>query len=374
MILNSAVIERYLIDGKTYTDIKEFIDALLACTDLVADVYVNSKRVASGMLNLSVNNNWIIGNVDERLSIINMDAASSINIVVHQLGHNELEDIIMKSTSPLNTFIDPGDCDADLYFSIMSTVPECTQRCYVPDSVFNAMGTNNITPKDFDNPVECPDDPTLPEPEPGDVEVLYDKVGTGIQLFASGSYEPDDSKGYIWTLKSGEYTCEVIQWSNTTTYQPDGDGDYLNVLSSVDAGESLIVSLAEDESGNIVFTDVIAVKNHTAVCTFNEGAKTFDCIIYDKNEHIVSCDPEKTYMFDVIVGAGGKGGKGGGEPPAYISVPDFTGEQLILHVENVDEYYSEAWVKLTSGATTGSVAINGTDITFYSIPATIESV
>lgn len=174
MILNSAVIERYLIDGKTYEDTKEFIDALLACDDLVADVYVNYKRVASGPLSLSVNNSWIIANVDERMSITNMDGnAYVINIVVHQLGCDELEDIIMTSKSPLSTFIDPGDIDADLYFSIMSTVPECTQRCYVPESEFNIMGTNNIVPKDFTDDKQCPVDPTMPEPEPSDVVASY---------------------------------------------------------------------------------------------------------------------------------------------------------------------------------------------------------
>lgn len=181
MILNSAIIERYLIDGKTYEDTKEFIDALLACDDLVADVYVNYKRVASGPLSLSVNNSWIIANVDERMSITNMDgSAYVINIVVHQLGCDELEDVIMRSTSPLSTFIDPGDIDADLYFSVMATVPECTQECHVPESEFNMMGTNNIVPKDFTDDEQCPDDPTMPEPEPGDPGIIEELFKTNM--------------------------------------------------------------------------------------------------------------------------------------------------------------------------------------------------
>lgn len=371
MILNSAVIERYVIDDKTFSDTKEFIDALLACNDLVADVYVNGKKVASGLLNLDVNNNWIIGNVDERLSITNMDGnAYNINIVVHQLGKDEITDIIMTSKSPLSTFIDPGDCDADLYFSIISTVPECTQRCYVPDSVFRVMGTNNIVPKDFSNDEECPVDPTLPEPEPGDIEVLYDIAGSGIQLFASGDYDPDDSECYIWTIKSDIYTCELVQWSNITVEQNDGDEDYLNVLSSVSAGEPLVVSLAK-ESGTIIFTNVVAVKNHIAVCTFNESSDTFDCIVYDKDENIVSCNPEVEYTFDIIIGGGGKGGGGAS---AYISVLGFTGSQLVLHVEDVSTTYTEAFEQLIGGATVGSAAINGEDIMLLHIPATIESV
>ena len=112
MILNNAVIERYLIDGKTFEDTKEFIDALLACDDLVADVYVNYKRVASGPLSLSVNNSWVIANVDERMSITNMDgSAYVINIVAHQLGCDELEDIIMKSISPGSINVLSGDVD-----------------------------------------------------------------------------------------------------------------------------------------------------------------------------------------------------------------------------------------------------------------------
>lgn len=163
MILNNAVIERMMIDDKTYTSTKEFIDALLACKDLIADVYVNNQLVTSGLLNLSVNNNWIIGNVDERLSLENLSSADFIRILVHQIGYDydDVEHIIMSTSSPLSTFIDPGDIDADLYFAVMATVPECTQECHVPESEFNMMGTNNIVPKDFTDKKQCPDDPTV---------------------------------------------------------------------------------------------------------------------------------------------------------------------------------------------------------------------
>lgn len=219
MILNSAIIERYLIDGKTYEDTKEFIDALLACDDLVADVYVNYKRVASGPLSLSVNNSWIIANVDERMSITNIDdSAYVINIVVHQFGCNELEDVIMKSTSPLSTFIDPGDIDADLYFAVMATVPECTQECHVPESVFNMMGTDNIVPKDFTDNEQCPTDPTVPEPEPEmDIKLTYmasvpgDTI-TWMLLNSDGTPYGDNKSecdlDFVFKYH-GEVTCEV---------------------------------------------------------------------------------------------------------------------------------------------------------------------
>lgn len=159
MILNSAFIENRKFDGVTINDTKEFIDKLLAAKDLVADVYINRKLVCSGMLKLMLNNNWVIGCVDERLSITNMaDPATNLHILVHQLGYDTTDDIILSVESPLSTFIEPGDLDSDLYFSVISTVPNCTQRCFVPESMFRNLRTDNIPPKDFE---ECADDPTV---------------------------------------------------------------------------------------------------------------------------------------------------------------------------------------------------------------------
>jgi len=378
MILNSAVIERYVIDDKTFSDTKEFIDALLACNDLVADVYVNGKKVASGLLNLDVNNNWIIGNVDERLSITNMDgSAYNINIVVHQLGKDEITDIIMTSKSPLNTFIDPGDCDADLYFSIISTVPECTQRCYVPDSVFRAMGTNNIVPKDFTNDKECPVDPTLPEPEPGDIRALYDMYSSNLQVFIDGDLEEDTSQEYTWTFKAGNVVHEGLQWSNKNLVaMGSGDETYEQLLAAVESGESLYVSVESEDGSITVCTNVLATPWHHAVCTFDAVKNTFGIVVYDNNDNIVECNPEESYQFGAVFG-GGKGGKGGEMPPVYIMNGDFTGyNQLVWQAENVSTEYSEAYQYYLSQGTSTCMIVcqGGPDISIYNAPAQINYV
>jgi hypothetical protein len=262
MILNSAVIERYLIDGKTYEDTKEFIDALLACDDLVADVYVNYKRVTSGPLSLSVNNSWIIANVDERMSITNMDgSAYVINIVVHQLGCDKLEDVIMKSTSPLSTFIDPGDIDADLYFAVMATVPECTQECHVPESEFNMMGTNNIVPKDFTDKKQCPDDPTIPEPETPTVMYTlqpYGKEGYIHAIFTMSNVDYDQEGAYTWVISpptAGKFNINGTGNSAIKEYQnPDPeDPEYKAIVAGTD-----ITATVMDDQENILFEDVTA--------------------------------------------------------------------------------------------------------------------
>lgn len=254
MILNSAVIERYLIDGKTYEDTKEFIDALLACDDLVADVYVNYKRVANGPLSLSVNNSWIIANVDERMSITNIDgSAYVINIVVHQFGCNELEDVIMKSTSPLSTFIDPGDIDADLYFSVMATVPECTQECHVPESEFNMMGTNNIVPKDFADDEQCPADPTVvpesllelepyivyPDAEPPQImfsilSINGQEKDLEIELFGGYQVQTDGTAPVKGGLSGWEF---YVTDSPFVEYIKDNDTPSIKVIITTDEGE-----------------------------------------------------------------------------------------------------------------------------------------
>lgn len=258
MILNSAVIERYLIDGNTYEDTKEFIDALLACDDLVADVYVNYKRVASGPLSLSVNNSWIIANVDERMSITNMDgSAYVINIVVHQLGCDELEDVIMRSTSPLSTFIDPGDIDADLYFSVMATVPECTQECHVPESEFNMMGTNNIVPKDFTDKNQCPDDPTVPEPEtPTVMYTLREDKGYIYAMFTMSNVDYDPEGSYTWSISTPAGKFDMNNgYGNTAEKEFQFPED--PVCSAIVAGENITATVIDDQE-NVLFENVTA--------------------------------------------------------------------------------------------------------------------
>lgn len=377
MILNSAVIERYLIDGNTYEDTKEFIDALLACDDLVADVYINYKRVASGPLSLSVNNSWIIANVDERMSIINMDgSAYVINIVVHQLGCDELEDVIMRSTSPLSTFIDPGDIDADLYFAVMATVPECTQECHVPESEFNMMGTNNIVPKDFTDKNQCPDDPTIPEPEPGGLQIFYDIYSPNLQVFINDDFEEDTSQGYTWALKAGNVIYEGSQWSNKNLVAMGGDETYEQLLAAIESGESLHVSVESEDGSITVCTNVLATPWHHAVCTFEAVKNTFRIVVYDNNDNIVECNPEESYQFGAVFG-GGKGGKGGEMPPVYIMNGDFTGyNQLVWQAVNVSTEYSEAYDGYLSQSASTCMIIcqGGPDMSIYCAPAQINYV
>lgn len=262
MILNNAVIERMMIDDKTYTSTKEFIDALLACKDLIADVYVNNQLVTSGLLNLSVNNNWIIGNVDERLSLENLSSADFIRILVHQIGYDydDVEHIIMSTSSPLSTFIDPGDVDADLYFSIMSTVPECTQRCFVPDSVFRMMGSSNIIPKDFSNPSQCPSDPTVVPETPIVMYTLqpYGKEGYVHAIFTMSNVDYDQEGAYTWVISpatAGKFNINGTGNSATKEYQNPNpeDPEYKAIV----AGAGITVTVI-DEQEKVLFEDVTA--------------------------------------------------------------------------------------------------------------------
>lgn len=260
MILNNAVIERMMIDNKTYTSTKEFIDALLACNDLIADVYVNNKLVTSGLLNLSVNNNWIIGNVDERLSLENLSSADFIRILVRQIGYtyDDVEHIIMSTSSPLSTFIDPGDVDADLYFSIMSVVPECTQRCFVPDSVFRMMGSSNITPKDFSDDEQCPSDPTVVPDTP--IVIIYTKgpnPSVTFEVFESdGETHYGDGKGELsltWNFKVGGVPIGGKFDSEYSMYDPQSE----ELWNAIDAGGEVIVTLT-DNIESVTFEDIVA--------------------------------------------------------------------------------------------------------------------
>jgi hypothetical protein len=260
MILNSAFIEHRKFDGVEVESTKEFIEKLLAAKDLVADVYVNGARVCSGMLKVMLNNNWLIGCVDERLSITNMnDPATNLHILVHQLGYDNVpDDIILSVESPLDTFLEPGDIDSDLYFSIISTVPNCTQRCFVPESVFRNLKTSNITPKDFKDKGQCPTDPTIQPDDPGVIEELFKTNVTYAcdandqehpVVFGVDFDVPEDIKNNIISNfgkygmylqidgEQGDYTFDVsgnlIQDMAHINVHADGVSDISNVVMAV---------------------------------------------------------------------------------------------------------------------------------------------
>lgn len=255
MILNSAFIENRKFDGVTINDTKEFIDKLLAAKDLVADVYINRKLVCSGMLKLMLNNNWVIGCVDERLSITNMaDPATNLHILVHQLGYDTTDDIILSVESPLSTFIEPGDLDSDLYFSVISTVPNCTQRCFVPESMFRNLRTDNIPPKDFE---ECADDPTVVPDAP--IIITYTKDPRPSATFIV--YESDGETHYggkgeislTWNFKVNGTPIGGKFDSDTSMYDPQSE----ELWDAIDAGGEVTVTLVDNIEG-VSFQNIVA--------------------------------------------------------------------------------------------------------------------
>lgn len=257
MILNSAFIENRKFDGVTINDTKEFIDKLLAAKDLVADVYINRKLVCSGMLKLMLNNNWIIGCVDERLSIINMAGpATNLHILVHQLDYDTTDDIILSVESPLSTFLEPGDLDSDLYFAVISTVPNCTQRCFVPDSTFRNLRTSNIPAKDFN---ECADDPTVVTTPTVTYYLEISDKGYSYAYFTASNTEEEHD--YNWAVNCNKVDEPFVGQTNGTynlTIEIQNPQDPR--LAELENGEGIDVSVQDADSEEWIISGVLATK------------------------------------------------------------------------------------------------------------------
>lgn len=198
MRLNDAVIENQVFDDVECASMQEFIDKLLNAKDLVADVYVNTHRVCSGRLSLAVNNNWIIGCVDERLSLAGSNTIENIAIRVHQTCDDLAEaTYILTSYTIMNQIMEGNDVDADLYFKIVSTVPNCTTKCFVPDSVFRSLGTSKMEPVVLD---ELPIDPTVAPT----FEATYSVKGVQFMIHIEGFDESYNEKSFTWLIKVNE--------------------------------------------------------------------------------------------------------------------------------------------------------------------------
>lgn len=143
MILHDAVIENKVINEAVIDSTEEFIDKLLAASDLMADVYINTHKAFSSKVTMTVNNGYMMANVDGRFALSKQEVIDSILIQVRQSGNNT---IILSSFTMFGEMMDVGDYDADLFFKVINVVPNCTLKCFISDSKFKALRTAKLPP------------------------------------------------------------------------------------------------------------------------------------------------------------------------------------------------------------------------------------
>lgn len=144
MRLNNAVIVNRTLDGIQVTSTKDFIRGLLSAKDLVADVFVNTRLLFTCVPSIREDNCWLIAYVDGRFALSTEQPVESILVKVHQKDSGT---IIFESLTPINNIISVDDVDADLNFGIMSTSPNSTMKCNLPDSRFQPLLSDKLSKK-----------------------------------------------------------------------------------------------------------------------------------------------------------------------------------------------------------------------------------
>jgi hypothetical protein len=141
MRLNNATITNFILNGNPVKSVGALTSSLLKATNLVADVYVNTKLLFSCKPIIREDNCWLMVYVDRHFALAAAQSVESILIRVHQCGS---ETVIFESLTVSHDIIPAGDVDADLNFALISTAPNCTMKCNVPDSKFTPLHTENL--------------------------------------------------------------------------------------------------------------------------------------------------------------------------------------------------------------------------------------
>ena len=164
MKLSNACIINKTLDGITYTDMREYISILMK-TKLIADVYVEGKKILTCSTHLhESNSNWIICTVDGRFSVDKEQTFENILIKVHAPNSDTLFE---SSTIGLNGILLSGDLDSDLNFCVGSLSASNSTKCFVPESRFNKLRANNMTPEEWDKLPTVNDSVTPIDPSKG---------------------------------------------------------------------------------------------------------------------------------------------------------------------------------------------------------------
>ena len=152
MKLNDAIIHNAVVNGKSITSVKELADAIMNAKDLVADMYINDKLVTTSAVNMTENNGYMIAPVDYRFSLSECVSVDHISIQIRQANNApSVTSVILESFTEEKFTIDAGDCDADIYFKVMSVIRNNTGKLSVPDTRFKPLRESKITPVVLDD-------------------------------------------------------------------------------------------------------------------------------------------------------------------------------------------------------------------------------
>ena len=151
---NPARIENKILNDIEYENISDFIKDLQRQKDIVADVYLNFKRVLISNVIFSESSDWLIANIVGAFSLTEPLFVDYITIKLHQLN----KDIILaSSSSKVNEYIEKCSQEVRFNFVIGSLVP-CNERKIdlSPSSIKSS--NNNYKPSQFSSLKSINDD------------------------------------------------------------------------------------------------------------------------------------------------------------------------------------------------------------------------
>lgn len=221
MKINGATIENMAIGNTTFTDSYEFIKALKRSRDMLADVYINSYLVATTGVVFSSENNWLIANTSFRFALSKPVLSGSLMVRVYQAGHKDV--ITMSSMTLVKEYIETGDQDMSLRFTVMSETPYNSRKIPNVKSKIEWLRTSLLQPVsledlptddtvsvddgDTDEPLPIPPDDTEPTLDPTHVVFVtvdyYDEAITGLW-----KHDPESDQ-YVRFRKSDTLECNA---------------------------------------------------------------------------------------------------------------------------------------------------------------------
>lgn len=242
MKLKGATIDNMTVGGVVFTDVMDFVKALKASCNIIADVYINGHCVGVGNVSFTEENGWLNASLNTRLSLDEPVLATSILVKVHE-GSNK-EDLIMSTMTLINEYLEVGDQHADLHFTVLNIFPYNSLRKPEKPSYIKWLRTHLIKPEHLES---LPTDPSVVIEDPEEVEE---------PVAATAKYPADSDEPYITisaTVPGEEGNNLIVRFEKVAD-------NTKAVVKVFEEGNDEPLATSEDltpSNGEILWTDLV---------------------------------------------------------------------------------------------------------------------
>ena len=148
MKLNDAIIENIVINESECENVSEFLNKLSKLDDVIADIYLNFKKVASAKVTFVEDNLWLIANISGMFRVRNSTLINYVTIKLHQ---RNCDTVIISTSSHVSEFIESLDHSFTLKFKVSSITPcNITNVCH-PASCIECLNTRRLNGINLDS-------------------------------------------------------------------------------------------------------------------------------------------------------------------------------------------------------------------------------